>query len=82
MIKINDIDVTRWVYNIDQIPIYERNLDFSQIYSEIKFRITQECPYLNKIGEDSIVHVIYPDSETRIMYKGYIEVIERGDYYS
>lgn len=82
MIKIRNIDITSWVYDLDTIPIYERNLDFSQIYSDIGFKISKYCPYINQILEGDDVDIYYPDSETRIMYRGYIDTISHEGYYN
>ena len=83
-----DIDIQDWITTIGDIPLYERNLDFSQIYEDVGFEISAHCPYIPELKENVTVDIAIKedpyddDSVEVIVYNGYITDVKVSGFYS
>jgi len=78
VIKIDNIDISDYA-SINKIPVYARNIDFSQIFESIKIDITEHYDLISEIKENSIVE-IYIDNN--IVYVGKVKKITNPVYYT
>ena len=79
VVKINDEDVTSWVYDLTTIPIYGRNYDFSQVFTDMTFTLSYKYKKHGLIKEKETVVEVFLDDNC--VFTGYIESVSISGYY-
>jgi len=79
VIKINNEDVTSYVYNLSRLPIYSRNYDFSQVFTAINFTLSYKYKKHGLIKENETIVEAFIDDNC--VYTGYVESATVNGYY-
>ncbi len=79
IVKIDNEDVTSYVYDLTTVPIYARNYDFSQVFTALNFIISYKYKNHGEIKENETIVEVFIDDNCA--YTGYVESATISGYY-